>query len=46
MLKLLLHWNERNKMGAAGYEYVQKNYQWEVICRKLKMLIDKVAEEK
>lgn len=46
MLKLLLHWNERNKMGAAGYEYVQKNYQWEVICRKLKMLIDKVAEGK
>ncbi len=42
MLKLLLHDDIRTEMGCKGKKYVDNNFQWETIIRKLSLLIEKI----
>lgn len=38
--QLLFHEDLRRSMGEKGLKYVQANYNWEIICRNFKWLID------
>ncbi|MBS4899482.1 MAG: glycosyltransferase [Clostridiales bacterium] len=42
--KLLSDNDLRKKMGQRGAIYLKKNYQWDLICRKLLYLIESITE--
>lgn len=42
--KLLSYNDLRKKMGQRGAIYLKKNYQWDLICRKLSYLIESIIE--
>lgn len=42
--KLLSDNDLRKKMGQRGAIYLKKNYQWDLICRKLSYLIESITE--
>lgn len=42
--KLLSDNDLRRKMGQRGAIYLKKNYQWDLICRKLSYLIESITE--
>ena len=42
--KLLSDNDLRKKMGKRGAIYLKKNYQWDLICRKLSYLIESITE--
>ena len=42
--KLLFDNDLRKKMGQRGVIYLKKNYQWDLICRKLSYLIKSITE--
>lgn len=42
---LLNHPDTARLMGENGYQYVNENYQWDIIVDKLRKLIDYVIEE-
>lgn len=41
MLQLEYNANYRKKLGERGYLYVQKNYNWDIICQKFCKLIER-----
>lgn len=45
-LNILVNNNElRNKMGVAAFDYVKNNYSWDIVIKKLRIMINTITNE-